>query len=229
SHVLEQVSCSAVAIGLPANDVPLDKGGEGARAYAEAVITYLACAVDRIADRHSTLTRWDPNPSGYAPKIANTFARQALPMVWDYTEGNPFSDSSGNFADAVDWVCKVLDRLPASSSGNSGQVDATTGLYDVTQPIILTVPHSYDTIGYADFSDFFDVWLRRSLGKVYSDLFSTLLVPKAQELVATAYRFGGDAQKAKAFFEEGLGKAFAHMREIQHPNYPMTVFYAFKQ
>jgi len=87
----------------------------------------------------------------------------------------------------------------------------------------------YDNIGYADLSDFFYVWLRRSLGRIYPDLFSTMLVPKAKELVATPYRFDGSKQKAQQFFEHGLGQAFAAVRTEACPDYPVTVYYAFKQ
>jgi putative DNA methylase len=224
----EQVRQDTAGAGLIDDDVPLAEGGTGARAYGEAIGSCLGLAVDRMADRHSTLTRWDPNPSGYAPKIANTFSRQALPMVWDFTEGNPFSSSSGNLEDALGWIIKVLEFLHPGSAGEVLQHDITqsVGLFHA---VVSTDPPYYDNIGYADLSDFFYVWLRRSLRGVYPELFSTLLAPKAQELVATPYRFGGSRQKAEAYFREGLGQAFAAIRRAQAGDYPMTVFYAFKQ
>ncbi len=196
-------------------------------AYADAVATYLAFTVSRMADRHSTLARWDPNPSGYAPKIASTFGRQALPMVWDWAEGNPFSDSSGNLEDAVGWVRKVIDRAVTSPMGYARQQDARLPL--LARGCISTDPPYYDNIGYADLSDYFYVWLRRSLIAVYPNLFRTLLAPKVEELIATPHRHNGSKDKAMSFFETGLGCAFERMRDAAHPDYPLTVYYAFKQ
>jgi putative DNA methylase len=198
-------------------------------AYALGVATYSAFAVDRMTDRHCSLSKWDPNPSGYAPKISNTFGRQALPMSWDFAEGNPFSDSSGNLADATTWVAKVLENAPASPSGSSEQGDAMVGARIAQPSVVATDPPYYDNIGYADLSDFFYVWLRRSLGSSYPDLFQTVLTPKAEELIASPYRFEGSRERARDFFEEGLGRAFGRMRHAQTHDFPVTVFYAFRQ
>ncbi|MGI8424431.1 MAG: DUF1156 domain-containing protein, partial [Chloroflexota bacterium] len=150
--------------------------------------------------------------------------------VWDFAEANPFSAAGGNISMFVARVTDVLESLPpAESSGRSRQVDATASVNGLAQPLICTDPPYYDNIGYADLADFFYVWLRRSLAPIYPDLFGTLLTPKAQELVATPHRFGGSQEEARRFFEEGLGKAFAQMRAAQHPGYPLTLFYAFKQ
>jgi len=197
-----------------------------AQAYADAVATYLACAVDRLADRCSIIASWQT----IGEKIRNTFARQAIPMVWDFAEANPFSESSGNFYDAIIWIMEVVEALPLYCSQSIvGQQDATTVINGKTVPLISTDPPYYDNVGYADLSDFFYVWLRHTLSKIYPNLFKTMLVPKAQELVATPYRFGGSKSKAQNFFEAGLGKAFECMRSVHHPNYPLTVYYAFKQ
>lgn len=222
----EKATQDAVAAGLPDDDVPLNDGGTGARAYGEAIATYLAFAVDKMTDYHSSLCSWHSGRD----TIRNTFGRQAIPMVWDFAEANPMSDSTGNFNGAIDWVVKVLESLLPNSESNVNQHDATTSHpNDTTPKLISTDPPYFDNIGYADLSDFFYVWLRRSLGSIYPNICSTLLVPKTQELVATPYRFDGSKQKAQAFFEEGLGKAFNRMHEISHANYPLTVYYAFKQ
>jgi putative DNA methylase len=222
----ERVLKDARASGMADDSKGLDEGGLGATAYADAVATYLAFAVDRSADAWSAIASWRQSVEA----TRGTFARQALPMVWDFAEADPFSSSCGNWSDAgVDWIIKVLAAWPASPASAAKQLDATAAVNGVTWPVISTDPPYYDNIGYADLSDFFYVWLRRSAGKIYPQLFSTLLVPKAQELVATPYRFGGSKEKAQRFFEEGLGKAFARMREAQNPAYPLTVFYAFKQ
>jgi len=218
----QQIHADALAAGLPDDDVSLRDGGAGARAYAEAVSVYLAFGVDRSADYWSTIAT--PG-DGF---IRNTFARQAIPMTWDFAEGNPFSDSTGNWLGAVDWIARVLDRLRPTVGGRAVQQDATTISGKEAIPISTDPPY-YDNIGYADLSDYFYVWMRPSLRKVYPDLFSTLLVPKTAELVATPYRFGGDSAKADGHFESGLMQAFSVMRRIIPPEYPLTVYYAFKQ
>jgi len=149
-------------------------------------------------------------------------------MSWDFAEGNPFCMSSGTWTPSVEWVAKVVNVLPANRLGDSKQLDATATLNGVIHPIISTDPPYYDNVGYADLSDFFYIWLRRSLNKIYPGLFSTLLVPKSQELIADPFRHGS-RERAQRFFEEGLGTAFARMREIQNTGYPLTVYYAFKQ
>ncbi len=151
-------------------------------------------------------------------------------MTWDFAEANPMSDSTGNFNGAIEWIVKVLEVAFPNSQSKVHQHDAIAPHpNDTTPKLISTDPPYFDNIGYADLSDFFYVWLRRSLGSVYPNICSTLLVPKAQELVATPYRFGGSKQKAKEFFEEGLSKTFERLNKVVHSDYPLTVYYAFKQ
>ncbi len=197
-------------------------------AYAAAVTQYLAFGISKLADRHSSLASWDPNPSGFVPKIRSTFARQALPMVWDFTEGNPFSAASGNFEDGLTWTINALERVPSRPISEAAQNDAL-GVMERSNCIVATDPPYYDNVGYADLSDYFYVWLRRSLTTLYPDLFSTLLTPKVAELVAEPSRVDGNKEKAERRFEEGFERAFANLRRVSHPNYPLTVFYAFKQ
>ncbi|GBD54635.1 DUF1156 domain-containing protein [Microcystis aeruginosa NIES-298] len=226
SEAREKIKADAVAAGIPDDDLPLNDGGIGATAYADAVATYLAFGVDKMTDYHSTICSWHSGRD----TIRNTFARQAIPMTWDFAEANPMSDSTGNFNGAIDWVVEVIKKSSCSGQGQVIQIDATAKSNDEIAPrIISTDPPYYDNIGYADLADFFYVWLRRSLNSVYSNIFSTLLVPKTPELVATPYRFGGDKKKAQSFFEEGLGKAFGRMNGMAHSDYPLTVYYAFKQ
>jgi putative DNA methylase len=147
-------------------------------------------------------------------------------MLWDFCEANPF-ETMGSLSGAIDWIHRLLPLLPSNDQivGKIYQDDARNAQLrsDATYYVISTDPPYYDNIGYADLSDFFYIWLRYSLGKVYPDLFSTLLAPKAQELVATPYRFGGDKRKAEAFFEEGLRQVFANLRRAAHPTFPLTV------
>ncbi len=212
--------------------LPANQDGERMRAgrprsreeaYADAVATYLGFAVDKAGDYWSTVATWATG--GF---IRGTFARQALPMTWDFAECNPFSDSTGNWSSATEWAYLVLGHIlsgPISEVGQSSATDPDT----YSGEIISTDPPYYDNIGYADLSDFFYVWLRRSLREVYPDLLSTMLTPKAEELIASPYRHGGNKKKAAQFFETGLGQAIQRWREQGHPDYPATIFYAFKQ
>jgi putative DNA methylase len=225
SETREKAWHDAVAAGMLDDSLPLREGGTSATAYADAVATYLAFAVDKMTNTNSTLCTWQMNP----PRLRETFGRQALPMTWDFAEANIFGDAAGDYQRCIGSLCEVLERLVVNVGGRSQQVDATTGTNYMSHLLICTDPPYYDNIGYADLSDFFYVWLRRSLGQLYPNLFSTLLVPKTQELVAIPYRFGGNKKKAEQFFEEGLSKAFTRIREVAHSDYPLTVFYAFKQ
>ncbi|SCK61141.1 putative DNA methylase [Variovorax sp. HW608] len=228
SEAIDRCRQDAIRAGLKDDGITLDAAGVGATAYSQAVGVYLAFSVSRMADRHSSLCRWDPNPTGYAPKIANTFGRHALPMVWDFVEGNPFSPSSGNYEDAVGWVAKVIDfSLSARASGTASQENAN-GQSLSSRKVISTDPPYYDNIGYADLSDFFYVWLRRSLRPIYPSLYATLAVPKAEELVATPFRHGSK-ERAEAFFLNGMTEAMHSLAEQAHPALPVTIYYAFKQ
>lgn len=159
--------------------------------------------------------------------VRGVFARQAIPMAWDFAEANVFGSSSGNFADDVEWVARSLDRLPLTSlAGEAAQADAASRCYDGV--VISTDPPYYDNIGYSDLSDFFYVWLRRTLRSIHPELLSTLLVPKAEELVANQYRHDGK-DGAREFFEAGFKAVFARARESASPDFPITVWYAFKQ
>jgi putative DNA methylase len=204
--------------------VSLDDGGTGATAYADAVATYLAFAVDKSSDYWCTIATW----ASTGEFIRGCFARQAIPMTWDFAECNPLSKSTANITAAIDWIETAIKHFPAQSLGTVKQRDATSPLDDF-QPLISTDPPYYSNIGYSDLSDFFYVWMRRSLHKLYPDLFGTLLVPKSEELVATPHRFDGSWERAKAFFEQGLGNAFVKMRRVQNETFPLTVYYAFKQ
>ena len=218
-----RVERDAIVAGLPDDSRPLRDGGTGAEAYTEAVGVYLGIGIDRLADRSSTICGWDV---GYR-KIRNTFGRQAIPMVWDYAEGNVFSNSTGNFASQLEWIEKFLVEVPATVYGSSSQMDASS--QNRTQyKVVSTDPPYYDNIGYADLSDFFYVWLRKSLRPIFPDLFATLAVPKAEELVATPYRHG-DKKKAEAFFLAGMTEAMRRLAEQAHPGFPVTIYYAFKQ
>jgi putative DNA methylase len=215
--------------GMSEDGGSLDNGGTGAFAYADAVATYAAFVLDRMMQQYSTLSPWSSNPAHEL--VVNMFSRQTLSMTWDFGEINPFCDAA-SWNKCLDFLCKVLENLSAVPplALSVRQLDAMSQApYDMSPSLIVTDPPYYDNIGYADLSDFFYIWLRRALGKVFPNLFSTVLVPKAQELVATPFRFDGSRAAAQRFFEDGLRKAFDMMREAQHPDYPLCLFYAFKQ
>ena len=194
-------------------------------AYANAVMTYLAFNINQLANHQSTACGWNSTNS----QMRGVFARQAIPMVWDFAESNPFCESSGSFYNLHERQIKGFQAIPASQFAEVTQVDAASTIWDLKVPLISTDPPYYNNIDYADLSDFFYIWLRRNLRRIYPNLFNLMLVPKAEELVAASHRFGGDKSKAEAHFLVGLGKAFQLMRTRAHPDYPMTVYYAFKQ
>lgn len=214
----------AILAGMPDDGIALADGGCGAKAYGEAIAVYLAFACNRSADRGSSICTWDSSPKMEA--LRNTFGRQAIPMAWDYAEGNPFSESSGNLLNNVDWVVKSMFSFSCSSQGVASQADAQ-GQCVSRSKVISTDPPYYDNIGYADLSDFFYVWLRRNLRSIYPDLFATISVPKEEELVATPYRHGSK-EAAETFFMDGMTSAMGNLANLSHRGFPVTIYYAFK-
>ena len=224
SEAQAKAEADAVAAGMKNDHLPLRNGGDGARAYGEAVGVYLAFVIDKMSDYHSSICSWN----SVGEKMRNTFGRQAIPMVWDYAECNPFCTSSGSYNNMLAWVEKSILGLPASDVAEVSQADAQSdcGLRNI---MISTDPPYYDNIGYADLSDFFYVWMRQSLKDTYPELFSTMLVPKVEELIATPYRHDGIVEKAKNFFEDGMLSACKQMYQYAREDIPVTIYYAYKQ
>ena len=222
-EAMKRVRQDAEAMELPDDGQPLRGGSTGASAYAEAVGVYLAFVVDRCADYHTALGRWQSRNQ----QLSNMFGRQAISMVWDYPEANPFSGKGGSLGNLSGWTIQSIPNLGLWDPGKAIQADARA--QSVSSPkIVSTDPPYYDNIGYADLSDFFYVWLRRSLKPVFPELFATVVVPKAEELVATPYRHG-NKEKAEAFFLAGMTEAMRRLTEQSHPGFPVTIYYAFKQ
>ncbi len=217
------VQRDAVEAGLADDLIRLRNGGTGAAAYADAVGVYLGLAVSKQTVFLVTQARWRAGEGKSAP----AFGRQALPMVWDFADLNPFAGAGGDFLGIIDGTAKTLENSPPPRLGDAAQADAASQTLS-NDRIVSTDPPYYDNIGYADLSDFFYVWLRRSLKSVFPDLFTTLAVPKAAELVATPYRHGSKA-KAEFFFLEGMTEAMRRLAEQAHPAFPVTIYYAFKQ
>ena len=218
-HVLSD----ARAIALADDPRRLRDGGTGATAYADALATYLAFAVDKCADYWSTICTWHNSKE----LIRNTFGRQAIPMTWDFAECNPFSSSTGSWEGMVGWVRKALEHVPASVPGEAVQRDARARVRECALAAVSTDPPYYDNISYADLSDFFFVWLRRNLSDVWPDECATLLTPKADELIANRYR-AGSKQQAEEHFESGMAEFMAEVVHRQPADVPATIYYAYK-
>lgn len=224
----QKAEADAVAAGMPNDHLSLRNGGVGAKAYGEAVGSYLAFGIDKLANYSCSLCTWLNQPKNEI--VGNAFGRQALPMVWDYAEANLFSNRGGTLLQQLEYICKVLSAcIPDGGSGcDAEQFDAQSdcGLRNI---MISTDPPYYDNIGYADLSDFFYVWMRQSLKDTFPELFGTMLVPKAEELIATPCRHGGRVEAAKSFFEEGMLSACKQIYQYAREDIPVTIYYAYKQ
>jgi putative DNA methylase len=223
----ERIRRDAVAGGFEDNDTSLDSGGTGARAYSEAVAVYLAFIIDKMADLGNNLCRWEP----IAQCPRQLFGRQSIPMVWDFAEANAFGDSSGSWDVFVNGFVKAFSKSFEATRdqpiGIASQAESQTQR-NSSDRYVSTDPPYYDNIGYADLSDFFYLWLRRSLRSVFPTLLATIAVPKAEELVATQYRHG-TKQKAEKFFLDGMTQAMQNLAGQAHPAAPISIYYAFKQ
>jgi putative DNA methylase len=218
----EQIKQNALESGMAGDALNFIDGGNGAQAYSDAVAMYLGFGVGRSANYWSSLTPWG------GEFIVQTFGRPSIPMVWDYAEANPFSNSTGNWTGALKWIERVIIKsLSGFISGRVIQSDAQNQSISNLK-VISTDPPYYDNIGYADLSDYFYVWLRRSLKPIFYEIFTMISVPKTEELVAIPYRHGGKKQ-AESFFMGGMKKAMHCLAEQARVDYPVTIYYAFKQ
>lgn len=214
----------AIKAGMPNDHIPLNQGGHGALAYGQSISVYLAFAIDRQTDLLSSMATWI-NSIG---AIRNTFARQGIAMSWDYAEVNPFSQSAGCFDNMLGWIIKCLKELPASGKAHVEQFDAQSDA-QLRNIMISTDPPYYDNICYSDLSDYFYVWMRQTLQNTFPGLFSTMLVPKGEELIANPYRFDGDSGKAKDFFENGMLNTCKLLYKYTTDDIPITIYYAYKE
>lgn len=222
-EAIARVRDDALSAGMVDDGLGLDQGGSGAEAYAQSVGLYLAFLVDQVANHASTVCGWNhPNT-----QMRSVFSRQAIPMTWDYAEANVFSDSSGSFNNLFERQIKGFEALGRGAAGCAEQADAAQQEISISK-VISTDPPYYDNIGYADLSDFFYVWLRRTLRSIFPSLYATMAVPKTEELIATPYRHGSK-DKAETFFLDGMTAAMHNLAELAHPAFPVTIYYAFKQ
>jgi len=225
-EAIARARADALLAGMADDGLGLDQRGTGATAYAQAVGVYLAFAIDRLVDYGSSIATWKPS----GEQVMQTYKRQAIPMTWDFPESNFMIDRSICWLSAVKYTAENLEKTAGyreTQPGYAVQFDAQNQKISLNK-LISTDPPYYDNIGYADLSDFFYVWLRRSLRSIFPSLYATLAVPKAEELVATPYRHG-NKDKAEAFFLEGMTAAMHNLAELAHPAFPVTIYYAFKQ
>ena len=190
--------------------------------YANAIATYLAFAVGRCVNSCSKFNIWQ----NLGDKVAQVFVRQAISMIWDFAETNIFSSSTQNWMAQIEWIAKAVAHLPATANGGEVyQADAASTIHVQGGPVIVTDPPYYDNIGYADLSDFFYVWLRPLLRTTYPDLLAGILTPKDEEMIASQFRFAD----ARDRFESLLGQTLRLIRERCSPEFPSSIFYAYKQ
>lgn len=222
-EAIARVRADALAAGMADDGRGLDAGGNGATAYAEAVGVYLGIALSRLTDICNALCRWESSKT----QVRNLFGRQSIPMLWDFAENNVFAEAAGDYGVSLGNMVRALLELPAVGDGLATQSDAQSQTISANK-VVSTDPPYYDNIGYADLSDFFYVWLRRSLRPIFPNLYATLAVPKAEELIATPYRHGSK-QAAEVFFLDGMTAAMHNLAAQAHPAFPVTIYYAFKQ
>lgn len=226
-HILQEVALNAekdaVKAGFANDHIGLEQGGRGALAYSQAIKVYLSYMIDKIADYHTSICSWN----AVGQKMRNTFGLTGMSMSWDYAEANPFSGASGSFDNMLDWVVRSVKKLPIvnHSVANQKNAQVDSGLRNV---VISTDPPYYSNVPYADFADFFYVWLRRNLNDVYPGLFRTMLTPKSEELVADPYRLGGK-DAAATYFEDGMLQACKQIYLSATEDVPVTIYYAFKE
>lgn len=216
-----RVLADAVAAGQDAGE-PLEAGGTEALAHADAVATYLGLGVSRLSDISNALCRWENTKT----QVRNLFTRQAISMMWDFAEAPPFGSAAGDYHVSLGSLAKALDRVPGGQAAMVRQAGAATRWY--SGALVSTDPPYYDNVGYADLSDFFYVWLRRSIRDAYPSLLGTMLTPKTDELVADPFRRDGK-EAAERYFEDGFVQVFDRVRHGTPVGAPITVFYAFKQ
>ena len=218
-----EITNDAIKHGLPDDGKGINDGGCGATAYADTVTLYLSFIIDRLVSFNNSVTGWRAGNE----KIMNVFSRSAIPMAWDYGEANILENVVGGLPSSIDYVASCIETLPAGTAGHSSMMNAMTNNISINK-VISTDPPYYDNIGYSDLSDMFYVWLRKCIKDIFPQIFSTVVVPKTDELIATPFRHDSKVA-AEMFFMDGMTKAMHNLAEQAHPAFPVTIYYAFKQ
>ncbi len=221
----EKIYKDAIAAKYPGDNKLYHQGGTGAIAYSESIMIYLSFLISQLANHGSTLCGWNSTNT----QMRSVFSKQTLSMNWDYAESNPFCDSSGSFNNLFSRQIKGFQSLNSNRyvKGTAIQADAAEQNLS-SDKIISTDPPYFDNIGYADLSDYFYMWMRKCLKTIIPDIFSTMVVPKIDELIANPFLHGGK-EKSETFFLKGMTKAMEKMCKQAHPAFPISIYYAFKQ
>lgn len=220
----KNIKKAAIDKGFADDGISFADGGNGASAYSEAIRIVLVLTVSKLLDRCSNLCSWSTSSGG---SLRNVFSRAAMPMIWDYAEGNPFAGASGSFANALSRTCDSIASLPAGIAGNTKVADAASP-YDVRNVMISTDLPYYDRAAYQELSDFFYVWLKYGMEDLYPDYFKETVTSKKEDLTAFSYRFGGDKNQADAIYNEGMRAAFQNIYESASDEYPSTIGFIYK-
>lgn len=223
-NIQPKIEKQAVNAGFADDHIGLNRGGSGALAYSQAVCMYLTFGLSRLTNIFNAMCRWESSRE----QSLTLFSRQAIPMIWDFAENNPFACAAGDYTVSLGSIIRVLENFHNEVSGEAEQLDAQSdsGLRDI---MVSMDPPYYDNIAYADLSDFFYIWLRKPLRDIYPDLLSTVLVPKSEELTAISSRFQGGSFEAKQYFGKGMLCACKQIYKYVRDDIPLTVYYAYKQ
>ncbi len=224
SEAQVKAEADAVVAGVFNDHIPLSEGGSGALAYGQAIGTYLAFLIDQLTNQSASICGWN----SVNTQMRCVFSRQAIPMIWDYAECNVFSSSSGSYNNLLERMEKAFETLGHGKKAHTKQSNSQTDCH-LRNIMVSTDPPYYDNISYADLSDYFYVWMRQSLKDIFPSLFQTLLVPKTEELIATPYRFEGNVEKARNFFENGMLNTCKKIYKYTREDIPVTIYYAYKQ
>ncbi len=211
-------------------DVPEQAVADGGDAtYAATVASILGLALGKLAQSNSTQVRWNVRSTG-SSKAEPAFGRHAMPMVWDFTETNPFGGSVGDWLGQVNSVTGGIRSLPLGDPSSVRRADARSTALELRKPVVIvTDPPYFDQIGYADLSDYFYVWHRKALRKVHPDLYATIVTPKDPELIATPYRHDGSKEDAAEYFVNGFTDTFRSLKSALLPQHPILIVYAHQQ
>ena len=208
-----------------AAQVEMDKIGYS-MGWPKVINKYLAININRLACYSSMLSIWVV----VGECQGQTFGRYAMPITWDFSEINPFSNSTGDFLGGLDWIQRFLDHVLKIKNNCTPWISRQSSRHPTDQSVdaIITDPPYYDAIPYADLSDFFYVWLRRSIGDQFPDVFSDSLTPKLDEMIQHSGRFGGSKGLAKAFYERGMAESFKEARDSLCEDARMVIVFAHK-
>lgn len=223
-EIQSDIEKDALGKGFADDGITFADGGCGALAYAEAVRTALILTISKLLDRCSNICSWSTSSGG---SLRNVFSRAAMPMIWDYAEGNPFAGAGGSFANALSRTCDTIALLPAGVDGITKVADAVMP-NDVKDAMIVTTLPYYDRASYSDLSDFFYVWMKYGMGDLYPTYFSGDISPKQEDMTAFSHRYGGNKKKADMIYGESLAVAMKNLYVSASADYPSLVGFIYK-